>query len=443
MSGVSSLGKMLKEVFSRFLSAPSADRATVEELVRGIQRSLLVADVKVELVQKLSERIRQRALEEKLPPGVSRKDSIAKIVYEELTKLLGDKPAKFSTSGKKPYVLMLVGIQGTGKTTTAAKLANYLKVNGYKVGVVCADTYRPAAYQQLKQLLEPRQIPVYGEPQNNDPVKIAVNGLQNFKQQNVDIIIIDTAGRHRHQESLMEEMKSLEKSIKPDENILVIDGTIGQQAGVHAAAFHKATPVGSIIVTKLDTSAKGGGALAAVAETGAAIKFIGVGEAIEDFQPFNPGAYIASILGMPDIESLVEKVKLAEMTADEEKVKAMLSGKFTLEDMVNQVSSLTKLGPLRKILSKLPFPGLESLSDEQLEKAEERIKKWNAIIKSMTPEERNDPGIIDGSRVRRISRGAGVLERDVRELLKSYQASRKMLKDRKLRHLLKTARGFE
>ncbi|MCS7133401.1 MAG: signal recognition particle protein Srp54 [Candidatus Caldarchaeum sp.] len=442
MSGVSSLGRTLKDVFSRFLSAPSADKAAVEELVRGIQRSLLMADVKVELVQKLSERIRQRAFSEKLPPGVSRKDNIAKIVYEELTALLGEKPAKFSTAGKKPYVIMLLGIQGAGKTTTAAKLANYLKVEGYKVGVVCADTYRPAAFQQLKQLLEPRQIPVYGEPSNNDPVKIAANGLQFFKQQNTEVVIIDTAGRHRQQESLMEEMKSLEKTLKPDENILVIDGTIGQQAGIHAAAFHKATPVGSIIITKLDTSAKGGGALTAVAETGAAIKFIGVGEAVEDFQPFNPAAYIASLLGMPDIESIVEKVKLAEMATDEERMKAMLSGKFTLEDMVNQVSSLTKLGPLRKILSKLPLPGVDGLSDEQLEEAEKRIKKWTAIIKSMTPEERAEPGIIDGSRIRRISRGAGVLERDVKELLKSYQTSRKMLKDRKLRHLLKT-RGFE
>ncbi|MEM0440075.1 MAG: signal recognition particle protein Srp54 [Candidatus Caldarchaeum sp.] len=443
MSSVSSLAKSLKEVFSKFLSSPSADKATVEELVRGIQRSLLMADVKVELVMKLSERIRERAFSEKLPPGVSRKDSIAKIVYEELTALLGEKAEKFSPRGKKPYVVMLLGIQGSGKTTTAAKLANYLKANGYKIGVVCADTYRPAAYQQLKQLLEPRQIPVYGEPNNIDPVSIVVKGLEYFRQQNVDIVIVDTAGRHKQQESLMEEMKTLEAAIHPDENILVIDGTIGQQAGVHAAAFHKATPVGSIIVTKLDTSAKGGGALTAVAETGAKIKFTGVGEAVEDFQPFNPSAYIASLLGMPDIESLVERVRLAELSTDEEKMKAMLSGRFTLEDMVEQLSSLSKLGPLRKILSKLPLPGVEGLTDEQLEKAEERIKKWNAIIKSMTREERTDPSIIDGSRTRRIARGAGVLERDVRELLKSYQASRKMFKDRKLRHLLKTTRGFE
>jgi len=431
----------LKDVFAKFLSAPSADRKAVEELVRGIQRSLLMADVKVELVQMLSNRIREKALTERLPPGVSRKDHVIRVVYEELTSLLGPKPPKFTTGGKKPYVIMLLGIQGTGKTTTAAKLANYLKANGYKVGVVCADTYRPAAYAQLRQLLDPRGIPVYGEPDGQDPVRIALNGIETFRKQGADVIVVDTAGRHRQQDELMEEMHRLEKEIKPDENILVIDGTIGQQAGVHAAAFHKAAPVGSIIVTKLDTSAKGGGVLSAVAETGATVRFVGVGERLEDFEPFNPGGYIASILGIPDVESLVERVKLAELTVDEQQIKSMLTGKFTLEDMVNQLSSLTKLGPLRKIIAKLPLPGMAELSENDLEKAEERIKKWSAIVKSMTAEEKANPSIMDGSRIRRVARGAGVLERDVRELLKNYQASRKMLKDRKLRHMLKQARG--
>jgi signal recognition particle subunit SRP54 len=239
----------------------------------------------------------------------------------------------------------------------------------------------------------------------------------------------------------MEEMRRLEKAIKPDENILVIDGTIGQQAGAHAAAFHKAAPVGSIIVTKLDTSAKGGGVLSAIAGTGAQVKFVGVGERLEDFELFNPGGYIASILGIPDIESLVERVKLAEISMDEERMKSMLTGKFTLEDLVNQLSSLTKLGPLRKIVAKLPLPGVADLPEDELEKAEERIKKWSAIIKSMTSEEKTNPGIMDGSRIRRVARGAGVLERDVRELLKNYHASRRMLKDRKLRHMLRQARG--
>ncbi|MCS6769077.1 MAG: signal recognition particle protein Srp54 [Candidatus Caldarchaeum sp.] len=442
MSGFASIGKALKEAFAKFLSSPTADRKAVEELVRAVQRSLLMADVKVELVSRLSDRIKERALTEKLPPGVSRKDHVAKIVYEELTSLLGKKPATLFPDGKKPYVLMLLGIQGTGKTTTAAKLANYLKTNGHKVGVVCADTYRPAAYAQLRQLLQPRGIEVYGEPDSTDPVKIARQGLQHFKNTDVDFIIVDTAGRHKSQDELMEEMKSLEKTIQPDENILVIDGTIGQQAGVHAAAFHKAAPVGSIIVTKLDTSAKGGGALSAVAETGASVKFIGVGEALEDFEPFNPSGYVASLLGMPDIESLVERVRMAELEMDEEKMQTILTGRFTLEDMVNQLTGLTKLGPLKKILAKLSLPGLDTLPENELEKAEERIKKWTAIVKSMTAREKQDPAVVDSSRVRRIARGAGVSERDVRELLKSYQASRKMMKDRKLRQMLRQSRGL-
>ncbi|MEM1956178.1 MAG: signal recognition particle receptor subunit alpha [Candidatus Caldarchaeum sp.] len=441
MSAFSSLGKTLKEAFQRFLASPSADRNAVEELVRGVQRSLLVADVRVELVSKLSERIKERALAEKLPPGVSRKDHVAKIVYEELTSLLGRKPVKLSPDGKKPYVVMLLGIQGTGKTTTAAKLANYLKTSGYKVGVVCADTYRPAAYVQLQQLLKPRGVEVYGEPGVSDPVEIARRGVEFFRTMGVDFIIVDTAGRHRSQEELMDEMRRLGKAIQPDENILVIDGTIGQQAGVHAAAFHEAAPVGSIIITKLDTSAKGGGALSAVAETGAVVKFIGVGEAVEDFEPFNPGGYVASLLGMPDIESLVERVRTAEVEMDEERMKTILTGRFTLEDMVSQLSSLTKLGPLKKILGKLSLPGMDALSDTEFEKAEERIKKWTAVVKSMTAKEKQEPAIIDSSRIRRIARGAGVSERDVRELLKSFQASRKMMKDRKIRQILRQGRG--
>jgi signal recognition particle subunit SRP54 len=438
----SQLAKTFRDVLNKFLASPSADRQTVEELVRGIQRALLMSDVNVELVNRISERIRNRSFSEKLPPGISRKDGVLKIVYEELTGLIGARPPKFSTGGKKPYIIMLLGIQGTGKTTTAAKLANYLKKNGFKVGVVCADTYRPGALQQLQQLLSPLEIPVYGEPGSTDTVAVARNGVSELMGRDVDIIIIDTAGRHKEQESLMDEMRRLEKALKPDENILVIDGTIGQQAGVHAKAFHENTPVGSIIVTKLDTSAKGGGALSAVSATGAQIKFVGVGESLEDFEAFNPGSYIASLLGVPDIENLVERVKLAELELTDERAKALLSGRFTLEDMVNQLKEMRKLGPLRKILSKLPLPGLSDLPEEELEKAEERIKKWSAIIQSMTRDERMNPQIVDDSRARRIARGAGVAERDVKELLRNYQMSRRMMKDRRFRQVLRQTKGI-
>jgi len=421
-------GKMLREAIGKFLASPGADKKAVEELVRGIQRALIIGDVDILLVKQLSDKIKQRALSEKLPPGISRKEHIVKIVYEELVSILGQAPERFTTKGKKPYLIMLVGIQGSGKTTTAAKLANYLVKEGYKVGVVCADTYRPGAYQQLRMLLEPRGIPVYGEPDGKDSIKIAKNGVEAFKRQGLDVIIIDTAGRHKEQEGLMQEMREMEENLKPDEVMLVIDGTIGQTAKQHAEAFNKATKLGSIIITKLDTSAKGGGALSAVAATGAQIKFIGVGEKIEELELFKPTSYISTLLGMPDLESIVERVRLAEVEMSEEKVKAMLSGRFTLEDMVNQLKEMRKLGPLQKMLSKLAIPGMPELPAEELEKAEERIKKWSAIIQSMTKEERVDPGILNDSRIRRIARGSGTSERDVKELLKNYQMAKKMMK---------------
>ncbi|PUA32057.1 MAG: signal recognition particle protein [Candidatus Terraquivivens tikiterensis] len=411
------------------MSAPGVDKNVVEELIRGIQRALLVSDVNVELVMKLSEKIRERALTEKVPPGISKKDQMIKIVYEELVALLGEKPQKIAIDKSKQYVIMVVGIQGHGKTTTVAKLANYLKKLGYSVGVVCADTFRTGAYEQLKQLLEGKNIPVYGLPGEKDAVAIALKGVEYIsKEQKCNVILIDTAGRHKDQQSLMLEMKALEEKIKPNEIMLVLDGTIGQQAGVHAEAFHKATPIGSIIVTKMDTSAKGGGALSAVAATGAKIKFIGTGEGLEDIEVFNPQGFIGRLLGIGDIEGLLERIRIAELEFSEERLKSFTSGTFTLEDFVRQLKEMRKLGPLKKILSKLPLPGIPNIPEEELDKVETQIDKWSAIILSMTPEERRNPHIIDSSRIRRIARGSGVTERDVKNLLQQYNLSKRMMK---------------
>lgn len=423
-----SLGELLKQAISRFTSASSVDKNAVEELIRGIQRALLVSDVNVELVMRLSERIRERALKEKLPPGISRKDLVVKIVYEELVSMLGEKPYRFSLE-KRPYVMMMVGIQGHGKTTTVAKLANYIKKLVYRVGVVCADTYRTGAYEQLKQLLDGKDIPLYGDPKEKDASKIAMRGLERLtREDGCEVVLIDTAGRHRDQESLMKEMKVLEDKIKPDEVVLVLDGMIGQQAGVHAEAFHKATPIGSIVVTKLDTSAKGGGALAAVTATGARIKFIGTGEKLEDIEAFNPQGFIGRLLGIGDIEGLLERIRLAELKVEDEKLKSFMSGTFTLEDFVNQLKGMRKLGPLDKILSRLPLLRVPELPEAELERVEEQIEKWSAIINSMTLEERRDPHILDSSRIRRIARGSGVTEKDVKTLIQQYNLTKKMMR---------------
>ncbi len=417
----------MRSAISKFMGAPTADRQAIEELIRGIQRALLLSDVNVELVKKISDSVKKRAEEAKPPPGISRKDQIVKIVYEELIGLLGGTAKKFELR-KKPYVLMVVGIQGSGKTTTIAKIAYYLFRNGYRPGVVCADTYRPAAYEQLVQLIGNTGIPIYGEPNSGDAVSITLRGVEEIKKKGCDIVIIDTAGRHRDQESLMKEMAELQEKIRPDEVALVIDGTIGQQAKTQAEAFNKTAKIGWIIITKMDTSARGGGALSAVVATGAPIYFIGTGEKLGDIEPFDPKRYIARLLGIPDIEGLIERVRMAEISVTEEEAEKILSGKFTLMDMVKQIRELRKTGPLGKLVKMLPIPGLGNLPDEELNKMEEQAKKWEAAVYSMTPEEREDPGIIDSSRARRIARGAGIAEKDVKQLVKQYQEARKMMR---------------
>lgn len=428
---MTSLGELLKKAISKFISSTSVDENTINELVRGIQRSLLIGDVSVELVQKISENVRKRALEEKLPPGISRKDQVIKIVYEELVKLLGEEPAKLKIPRDRRYIIMMVGIQGFGKTTSIAKLAYYLRKNDYSVGVICADTYRPGGCDQLEQLLRDTKIPVYRHDGEKDPVKIVKAGIEKLTSDGVRVILIDTAGRHKSQETLMEEVRNLQREVKPDEVMLVIDAGMGQQAGVHARAFHEAAPVGSIFLTKMDTSAKGGGALSAIAATGAKIKFIGTGEKIDEIELFNPAGYVSRLLGLGDIEGLLEKFRLAELMMDEKRTEAFIRGEFTLEQFVKQLKDLRRAGPLSKLISKLPLPGIQNIPDETLRDAEKQIEKWDAIIHSMTPEERVNPHVINSSRIKRIARGAGVLEKDVKNLIKQYRLAKKFMKTAK------------
>ena len=419
------LGSSIYQALKKVFRVAVVDEATVKELVRDIQRALLQADVNVKLVLEISKRIEERALKEKLPLGISRKEHIIKVVYDELTRFLGEKPASLKITPGKRRIIMLVGIQGSGKTTAAAKLARYLQKRGVKTALICADTYRPGAYAQLQQLANKINVPLYGNPKEKNPVKIAREGLKQFKD--YEIVIIDTAGRHKEEKSLIEEMKKLDKAIKPDEIMLVIDGTIGQQAAVQAKAFHEATPIGSVMVTKLDGSARGGGALSAVAAIGAPIKFIGTGEKIEDIEPFVPSRFVGRLLGMGDLETLLEKVREAEIKVPKKKAKAILSGKFTLTDMYEQFEAMQSMGPFKKILSM--FPGFSyDIPEEMLNTAEDKLKKWRVIIQSMTPKERENPKILNSSRIRRVARGSGTSEKDVKELLKQYAMMKKMLK---------------
>lgn len=418
-------GSSIYNALRKIIRAPVVDEATVKELVRDLQRALLQADVNVKLVLSMSKNIEERALEEKIPPGVSRREHVIKVVYEELTRFLGEKSVPLKIEPGKRTVLMLVGIQGSGKTTNSAKLARYFQKRGLKTGVVCADTYRPGAFAQLQQLSTRINVPVYGDTQSKNPGDIAKKGLKHFADQ--DVVIIDTAGRHKEEKGLIEEMKTMEKTIKPDEVILVVDGTIGQQAAVQAKAFHQATPIGSIFVTKLDGSARGGGALSAVAATNAPIKFISTGEKIEDFEPFVPSRFVGRLLGMGDLQSLIEKVREAEVKIPEKKMKAILSGKFTLTDMYEQFEAMKGMGSFRRLLKLIPGFSY-NIPDNMMDMAEDRLKKWRVIIQSMTPKEREDPKIFNASRVRRVARGSGTSEKEVKELLTQHGTMKRMMK---------------
>lgn len=419
------LGSSLTDAIKKIFKSSVVDEAAVKELVRDIQRALLQADVNVQLVLGISKRIEERALKEKVPPGISRREHVIKVVYEELTRFVGEKNVPLKMEPGKKFVLMLVGIQGSGKTTHSAKLARYFQKKGLKPALICADTYRPGAYAQLQQLAVRLNIPIFGDPKSKDAVKVVNEGLRHFPDK--DVVIVDTAGRHKEEQELIKEMKNLEKIVKPNEIMMVIDGTIGQQALLQAKTFNEATPIGSILITKLDGSARGGGALSAVAATGAPIKFIGTGEKVEDLELFVPSRYVGRLLGMGDLETLLEKVQEAEIKVPEKKAKAILSGKFTLTDMYEQFEAVKGMGPFRKVLNMLPGMS-QNIPDDMLNTAEGRLEKWRVIIQSMQPEEKENPKIFNYSRVRRIARGSGTSEKDVKDLLKQYVMMRRMLK---------------
>jgi signal recognition particle subunit SRP54 len=419
------LGSSLYDALRKVFRAPVVDEETVKQLALDIQRALLLADVNVKLVLEISKRIEDRALKEKLPPGISRREHVTKVVYEELTRFLGEKPVPLKIKTGKRNVFMLVGIQGSGKTTGSSKLARYFQKRGLKTALICTDTFRPGAYAQLEQLAKRINIPTYGDPKAKNAIKIASEGLKKFASQ--DVIIIDTAGRHKDEKSLIAEMRMLEKKIKPDETILVIDGTIGQQAAIQAKAFNEATPIGSIFVAKLDGSARGGGALSAVAATGAPIKFIGTGEKINDIEPFVPSRFVGRLLGMGDLESLLEKVREAEVKVPEKKMRAFLSGKFTLTDMYEQFEAMRNMGPIGRLLKMVPGFSY-NIPDEMMDTAQDRLEKWRIIIQSMTPKEREKPKTLTSSRIRRVARGSGTTEKEVKELLEQYSMMKKMMK---------------
>jgi signal recognition particle subunit SRP54 len=431
LSALGDLSKSLGDAVRKLLRLPIVDEKAIRELVKDLQRALLQADVNVELVLQISRSVEKRAIEERLPPGISRREHVIKVLYEELTRFLGEEAPKTTIPPGKTYVVMLVGIQGTGKTTAAVKIARFYQKRGLRVGIICADNFRPGAYEQLAQLADKVSVPVYGDPRNPSPEKLVKEGFSHFEKEKENLIIVDTAGRHKNEAELMDEMKRLANLAKPDEIVLAVDGSIGQAAMAQARAFNEATNIGSILVTKLDGTAKGGGALSAVAATGAKIKFISVGEGTDDLEQFVPSNFVGRILGIGDVASLVEKVREAEIKIPEKKARAMLEGRFNLKDMYDQLEAVRKMGPLKKVLGMLP--GGANLPDDAMENAEEKMDAWRVMIQSMTKDEVEEPKIIDSSRARRIARGSGRTDKEVKELVNQYAMMKKMMKSMKRR----------
>ncbi|MBD3405843.1 MAG: signal recognition particle protein [Candidatus Lokiarchaeota archaeon] len=420
------LGKSLNSALKKLFGASVIDETLVKELVKDLQRALLVADVDVGLVMAITERVEKQALDENLPRGISRREHIIKVVWDTLAYFLGEKTVPLKIQPGKQNLVMMIGIQGSGKTTTIGKLARYYQKRGIKTGVICADNFRPGAFSQLKQLAERSGVPFYGDEKEKDAVKLAKRGFKEMKDRGIELILLDTSGRHREESGLLKEMKDIAKSVKPQEIVLVIDGTLGQQAGVQAAAFREATDVGSIIITKLDGSAKGGGALSAVAATQAPIKFIGTGESMDAIEPFNPTKFAGRLLGMSDIKGLVEKVREAQIDLDEDAAMRMMKGQFSLTDMMNQLRQLKKMGPIGKVMEML---GLKyKLPEDIAEVQEENMHRWEVIMNSMTRDELDEPKILKSSRIKRIAKGSGTSTAEVRALLKQYEQMKKMMK---------------
>jgi len=425
-----SLSQALNGALKKITKSSVVDKQVIKEVAKDIQRALLVADVNVQLVLEVTKNIENRAIEEKLPPGVSRKEHIIKIVYEEITRFMGEKGEKIKLRPPgETTVILMVGIQGSGKTTTTGKLARHFQRKGFKVGVVCTDTWRPGALSQLQQYLAQVNLDVWGDADEQNAIRLAKDGVKHFKNKKYDIILVDTAGRHKEEQGLIDEMKHIAKVVEPDETILVIDGTIGQQAKTQAEAFKEATDFGSIIITKLDGSAKGGGALSAVAATGAPIKFLGEGERIENLEPFEPERFVAKLLGFGDLKTLLDKVseatKKQEMTNDD--AKRMLSGKFTLKDMYQQLEMLSNMGPLQQVFQMIPGMG-SNIPKEFVESSEDNLAKYRVIMDSMTEKELRDPKIVHFSRIKRIAKGSGTRPEEVKALLNQYDMMKKMMK---------------
>ncbi len=413
------LGKTLSGLINGLVNRSSVDKETVEKLLRDIRKTLLQADVDAVLVDELIKNIEEKALKKDPPAGMTLREHVLKTIYEELVTLLGETPSDISDKKR----ILLIGLFGSGKTTTAAKLARYFKKKGKRPVLVALDYHRPAASQQLKQLGERLKVPVHVDG-DKDPYKGAKYAMENFKKQ--DVMIFDTAGRNALDKDLANELKKLSDIIGPDEVILAIPADIGKVAKKQGEEFNRLVGITGIIITKMDGTAKAGGALAAANATGAKVNFLGTGENLEDFEVYDSKRFVSRLLGLGDLQTLLEKAN--ESGVKEETMEKLIEGKFTLNDFYEQIDAMQNMGPLGNLIGMIPGASGTKIPKELIEKQENQMKNYKHIINSMTEDERNDPEILNSSRIIRISRGSGRPESEIRELLSQYKKMKKVMK---------------
>ncbi|KAJ2157320.1 Signal recognition particle, partial [Coemansia sp. RSA 552] len=417
------LGARINGALQALSKEPVIDEKAVDALLREICGALLEADVNVQLVQKLRLNVRKRVDLDQLAASTNKRKVIQTAVYDELCSLVDPGVQPWTPRKGRSNVVMFVGLQGSGKTTSCTKLAAFYKRKGMKVGLVCADTFRAGAFDQLKQNASRAHIPFYGSYNEADPVQIAMEGVAQFKKSKFDLIIVDTSGRHKQEAELFAEMEQIAAGVKPDNTIFVMDGTIGQAADAQARAFKESVDIGSIIITKMDGHAKGGGAISAVAATGSPIVFIGTGEHIHDLDRFSARPFVSKMLGMGDLGGLVETVKDMQMENNGDMMKNLAKGVFTLKDMRDQLQTILSMGPLDKIMSMVPGMSADMMKGMDANEGTRRLRSYMCVFDSMTEKELNGDGNVfeEDSRLRRVSRGSGVPMVEIQALLYQYK----------------------
>ncbi|MEW6546353.1 MAG: signal recognition particle protein [Bacillota bacterium] len=415
----------LGDVFRRLRGKGKLTEADVNEALREVRVALLEADVNLKVVRDLVARVRERAVGEEVMASLTPAQTVLKIVYEEMTRILGGKASRLDLGGNSPVPIMLVGLHGSGKTTTAGKLALTLRKQGRFPLLVATDVYRPAAPRQLEVVAQQAQVPFFFLP-GASPLVIARRGLEHARQTGRDVVLVDTAGRLQVDTELMAELQDMKAALGPRECLLVVDAMTGQEAVNVARAFHEQLGLTGVILTKLDGDARGGAALSVLAVTGCPVKLVGTGEKLDALESFHPDRMASRILGMGDLASLVEKAEAAvEAQRVRELERKIRSQEFTLDDYLEQLKQVRKMGPLDQLLSLIPGLGR---SVPQVQVDEKDLVRTEAIICSMTREERRNPAIIGASRKRRIAAGSGTTVQDVNRVLKGYEQARRLLK---------------